>query len=99
MGKNDPASVVKKPNTDKIKVNTRESVENINKKVNEATESFNTSIFEDPEILDCFLTLENDECHFLPFEHEGFNPLDLRTIQEEQKMDSKLQKLKQKNSE
>ena len=99
VGKNDPASVVKKPNTDKIKVNTRESVENINKKVNEATESFNTSIFEDPEILDCFLALENDECHFLPFEHEGFNPLDLRTIQEEQKKDSEFNTLKQKNPE
>ena len=47
-------------------------------------------------MLDSLLILEDDECHFLPFDHKGYNLLDFQTIWEDQKKDYELKKLREK---
>ena len=42
------------------------------------------------------MALTDKESCFLPFEHEGFNPLDLESIKEEQQKDNELQTLAEK---
>ena len=96
MGKNDPANVIKTVNNDRIKVKTRRIPPENNNKENEAPESFYTSILDNFEIVDCLLALTDKESCFLPFEHEGFNPLDLESIKEEQQKDNELQTLAEK---
>ena len=51
---------------------------------------------DDFEIVECLLALTDKESCFLPFEHEGFNPLDLESIKEEQQKDEDLQRLAEK---
>ena len=64
--------------------------------VNIGEENFCTSILDDPDIVECLDALENEECYFLPFEHNGDNPLDLERMQEEQLRDKTIQCMKNK---
>ena len=96
MGKNDPANVIKTVNNDRIKIKTRRIPPECNNKENEAPESFYTSTLDNSEIVKCLLALTDKESCFLPFEHEGFNHLDLESIKEEQQEDAELQALAEK---